>query len=204
MTYCTTTYLFAQFIRRSTDLRDYCNKQTWYEDEWTVQRRYKDAYLDSYMNSNDAIKKVFPQHCPRPLMAHVSAVVRHDTLRFIYAEMFEEVKKSMTRFRGEQILHFPYMLANVEQDKGKVNHKIYFSVLEFVCSLSAPEEVRRGLLKAYKNSKTFLCVNDDIQDPQPVHGELIHAFFEALVGNDVAKNVEILEGGGNNTNSTGQ
>lgn len=88
----------------------------------------------------------------------------------------------MTRFRGEQNLQFQCMLANVERyrDKGKVRHKSYFSVLEFVCSLSTPEEVRKGLLTAFQSSKKFLCVNDDIQDPLYLSMEKLYMHFSRL------------------------
>jgi hypothetical protein len=74
------------FIRKPTDLKDHCSKQVWYEDSWSVGESARDskgqldAVLNSYINANRVLKKVFPQHSRRPVMAHAPAVVRHETL----------------------------------------------------------------------------------------------------------------------------
>lgn len=79
------------FIRQPLDLEEYCLRRTWYEGGWTVRdgvddaattttEVVADAYLSSFVNSNRAIKRVFPQHEPMPVSGHVPAVVRHDTL----------------------------------------------------------------------------------------------------------------------------
>ena len=76
------------FIRKPTDLKDHCSKQVWYEEEnwWTIDpsgrdsKKQLDLYSQVHVNTNRALKKVFPQHTRSHLMAHAPAVVRHETL----------------------------------------------------------------------------------------------------------------------------
>lgn len=109
--------------------------------------------------------------------------------------MSVDVENSMTRFRSEKSLQFQYMLANVERYlyMGAFKFMRGGSVLDFVCCLNTPDEVRRGLSSALQSPKPFLCVNDDIKDPRPEHGVIIHSFFEALVGRNVTANSMELE-----------
>lgn len=109
--------------------------------------------------------------------------------------MKDDVERSMTRFRSEHDLQFPYMLANVERNRNHSEFKFLresLSGLSLVCGLDTPEEVQSELFKVLKNSKPYLCFNDDIKTPRPEHGVIIHAFFEALIGNNVTANTLIL------------
>jgi hypothetical protein len=58
---------------------------------------------------------------------------------------------------------------------------------------NTPEEVRRSCLNILQNSMPFLGMNDDIKDPQLVHGKILMHFFEALVGRDAKNHTLALE-----------
>lgn len=178
------------FIRKPMDLKERANQWIWYEDSSVIQpteENKKQLHLGSFITSNEAIKKVFPQHQPEHVMSHSLAVVRHETLSFIFnTEMKEAAEKSLKRFRSFDGMQFQYTLANVERYRNRDKIKFMSSapVLDFLCCTEKAADLESISSRILRSQKPFLCVNDDIRDPKPEHGAVLHWFFESLIDNN--------------------
>lgn len=177
------------FITSSINLKDFVKDRVWYEAPYRFQQNkstdFTDSYRPAHLNSNVALKKVFPQHREQNCMAHNPVVVRHETLRFIASNMTQAFEATLrTRFRDGTDLSFQYVLSNVERylhgditkfvSSGRETH---FFVLD-----QNLEKLKMNLLTLERMApKQFLTMNDHIENPTEAHDRLVQNFYQKFL-----------------------
>ena len=175
------------FVMRPFDLFDYAMSTMWYEEKYgreiggTLSSSHQ--YVRSVQFTNYELYRVFPQHRPHNIPAHVPTVVRHTTMRWIVANMSDAFRSTThSRFRSKTSLQFQYTLSNIERytlPDVRFRHKD--NVAMFVMMTDDIARLRLDLNNTLRVRPQFAVVNDDILTPQPEHSRVFSAFLNKIL-----------------------